>query len=35
VAIDKDLEPVPVPGLILETAEEEENWRAAEARRRR
>ena len=33
VAIDKDLKPVPVPGLILETEEEEEMWRKAEARR--
>ena len=33
VAIDKDLKPVPVPGLILETEEEEEIWRNAEARR--
>ncbi|HET6361737.1 MAG TPA: acyl-CoA thioesterase [Gemmatimonadota bacterium] len=33
VAIDKNLEPVPVPGLILETEEEERNWRAAEKRR--
>ena len=34
VAIDKDLRPVPVPGLILETEEEERNWEAAEARER-
>ncbi|CAN5857286.1 acyl-CoA thioesterase [soil metagenome] len=34
VAIDKDLKPVPVPGLILETEEEEKNWEAAAARRR-
>jgi acyl-CoA hydrolase len=33
VAIDKDLKPVPVPGLILETEEEEQIWRKAEARR--
>ena len=33
VAIDKDLKPVPVPGLILETEEEEKNWREAEKRR--
>lgn len=33
VAIDKDLKPVPVPGLILETEEEEQVWRKAEARR--
>ena len=35
VAIDEHLKPVPVPGLILETEEEEKNWREAEARRRR
>lgn len=35
VAIDKDLKPVPVPGLILETEEDEKHWREAEARRRR
>lgn len=35
VAIDKDLDPVPVPGLIIETEEEEQHWRDAEARRRR
>lgn len=34
VAIDKDLEPVPVPGLIVETEEEERNWNEAEAQRR-
>jgi acyl-CoA hydrolase len=33
VAIDKDLKPVPVPGLIVDTEEEERNWRAAEERR--
>jgi acyl-CoA hydrolase len=32
VAIDKDLRPVPVPGLILETEEEERSWRDSEAR---
>jgi len=33
VAIDKDLKPVPVPGLILETEEEELIWTKAETRR--
>jgi acyl-CoA hydrolase len=33
VAVDSDLKPVPVPGLILETEEEERNWREAEERR--
>ncbi len=33
VAIDKDLRPVPVPGLILETEEEELIWTKAETRR--
>jgi acyl-CoA hydrolase len=32
VAIDKDLHPVPVPGLIIETEEDERNWQAAEKR---
>lgn len=35
VAVDKDLRPVPVPGLILETEEEERSWREAEARGKR
>lgn len=35
VAIDEHFKPVLVPGLIRETAEEEERWREAEARRRR
>ena len=34
VAVDKDLRPVPVPGLILETEEDERNWREAEKRRK-
>ncbi|MGH7550499.1 MAG: acyl-CoA thioesterase [Gemmatimonadota bacterium] len=34
VAIDERFKPVPVPGLIRETEEEEERWRAAEGRRR-
>ena len=33
VAIDRDMHPVPVPGLILETEEDERNWREAEARK--
>ena len=33
VAIDKNLKPVAVPGLILETEEEERMWRKAEERR--
>lgn len=35
VAIDESFDPVPVPGLILETEEDEERWEAAEERRRR
>lgn len=35
VAIDADLRPVAVPGLILETEEEERLWREAEARRKK
>jgi acyl-CoA hydrolase len=34
VAIDENFEPVPVPGLIVETPEEEKRWQAAETRRR-
>ncbi|HET9581669.1 MAG TPA: acyl-CoA thioesterase [Gemmatimonadota bacterium] len=34
VAIDESFDPVPVPGLILETEEDEERWEAAEERRR-
>ena len=33
VAIGDDERPVPVPGLILETAEEKREWDAAQARR--
>lgn len=33
VAIDDRLRPVPVPGLVRETEEEEERWRAAAERR--
>ena len=33
VAIGEDERPVPVPGLILETAEEKREWDAAQARR--
>jgi acyl-CoA hydrolase len=33
VAVDEELEPVPVPGLIRETPEEEAHWRAAAERR--
>ena len=33
VAIGEDESPVPVPGLILETAEEKREWDAAQARR--
>ena len=33
VAIDESFKPVPVPGLLLETEEEEARWQAAEARR--
>lgn len=35
VAVDKELRPVPVPGLILETEEEERSWREAAARGKR
>ena len=35
VAIDESFKPVPVPGLIRETPEEEERWRAAEEKRRK
>ncbi|HKY61061.1 MAG TPA: acyl-CoA thioesterase, partial [Gemmatimonadota bacterium] len=34
VAVDENFKPVPVPGLIRETPDDEEKWRAAEARRR-
>ena len=34
VAIAATFKPVPVPGLLRETPEEEERWKAAEARRR-
>ena len=34
VAIDESFEPVRVPGLIIETPEEEARWQAAEQRRR-
>ena len=34
VAIDETFKPVPVQGLLRETPEEEERWKAAEARRR-
>ncbi|MBP5729937.1 MAG: acyl-CoA thioesterase [Clostridia bacterium] len=33
VAIGEDERPVPVPGLILETADEKREWDAAQARR--
>jgi len=33
VAIDESFRPVPVPGLIRETPQEEERWKAAEERR--
>jgi acyl-CoA hydrolase len=33
VAIDEHLHPVPVPGLLRETPEEEAHWQAAAARR--
>lgn len=35
VAIDESFKPVPVPGLIRETPEEEERWRAAVEKRRK
>lgn len=34
VAIDESFKPVPVPGLVRETPEEEARWEAAEKRRR-
>lgn len=35
VALDENEKPVPVPGLILETDQQREEWRQAEARRQR
>ena len=35
VALDENEKPTPVPGLILETREQEEEWAAAELRRKR
>lgn len=35
VAIDENFKPVPVPGLIRETEEEEERWKKAEERQRK